>query len=223
MATKSAYKLPNSLKYRHYFVIVPCTDAGPFPFSLLAERYLCPHESGDASVLESLTYGEPKPLRLIQTSGVASLPPEKLAHGGWILVPIARDEAHFVFVKQNSLFDYNKKLSAQEMERNFGFRPAIAGSKYDEPLKYMHCAIVRPRGGGFRFPVDMLRYDRCYPYKVEDADLISKMTYELDPGPNAVRIITHSENSKPNWTDGRWHSFGWNVEPVAYSEFLSNA
>lgn len=59
------------------------------------------------------------------------------------------------------------------------------------------------RGSG-RFPIDMLRYDRCYP---ADGHL------GLDEGePYEVRLAqVHDRGLQKRWTPQRWASFGWTL------------
>jgi hypothetical protein len=56
--------------------------------------------------------------------------------------------------------------------------------------------------GGSAFPMDMLRYDACYP---TDGDSVSAMQEIL-----GVRKVTLRSHIQPP-TDGRWRSFGWYV------------
>lgn len=60
--------------------------------------------------------------------------------------------------------------------------------------------------GNARFPVDMLRYDQCWPTSQDDI-LIAF-------GPLATRIVrlTHWDKRK-DWKpeEGRWESFQWPV------------
>lgn len=60
------------------------------------------------------------------------------------------------------------------------------------------------------FPVDMLRYDSCWPGRPEDAAAI------IDHGDfrtrRAVQLVTaHATKGYPKITDDRWSSFGWQV------------
>ena len=70
---------------------------------------------------------------------------------------------------------------------------------------YLHTFSVRGRG---RFPVDMLRYDCCYPVtgigadRLLDTDMKTERTIVL-------RRVTRTSNWEP--TEGRWSSFGWYV------------
>lgn len=64
------------------------------------------------------------------------------------------------------------------------------------------------RGSG-RFPIDMLRYDGCWPFQSTDSFAIThSFTWEHGPEPYEVRLETWQ--GKP--TVGRWRSFGWDVK-----------
>lgn len=66
------------------------------------------------------------------------------------------------------------------------------------------------------FPLDMLRYDGCFPYKQRDVIAIS----------DSLGVRGYSEKSEPvtlcsiridkkwNPTDGRWKSFLWKVQSI---------
>lgn len=69
--------------------------------------------------------------------------------------------------------------------------------------KWLHHATVR--GSGI-FPVDMLRYDSCYPASQEDA---SKL---LDDDYREIRISRTSELKGSTFTVARWQSFGWQCD-----------
>lgn len=64
------------------------------------------------------------------------------------------------------------------------------------------------------FPLDMLRYDACWPERTEDAMSIAEPTYfatrekviELNDKSRQVRLVS---NTAP--TDARWRSFMWKV------------
>lgn len=58
------------------------------------------------------------------------------------------------------------------------------------------------------FPLDMLRYDMCYPARGEDA---IAMEWDLDPNfreTRSVWLVAHASSAP---TIGRWASFGWRV------------
>jgi hypothetical protein len=73
---------------------------------------------------------------------------------------------------------------------------------------------VRGRG---TFPVDMLRYDCCYPTSSDGA--CSILTHYTDSEYNKERkvelsMVVEHKNQRP--TEARWISFGWTVENVMF-------
>jgi hypothetical protein len=65
--------------------------------------------------------------------------------------------------------------------------------------------------GKFPFPVDMLRYDVCWPVDQDSArEIEASINRERDEnGKLPLRRITLSSINLP--TEGRWESFNWNV------------
>jgi hypothetical protein len=63
--------------------------------------------------------------------------------------------------------------------------------------------------GTRHFPIDMLRYDRCFPFSQDDANNLDDHT---DPDPRRIGLAYfHSQqNNRPS--GARWKSFGWIVE-----------
>ena len=71
---------------------------------------------------------------------------------------------------------------------------------------YIRSFVVNGRGA---FPVDMLRYDHCYPETSADVDRAF-----CEKGERIVRLVTrcsgkHEAGLLP--TEGRWRSFTWPV------------
>jgi hypothetical protein len=63
------------------------------------------------------------------------------------------------------------------------------------------------------FPLDMLRYDRCFPRTGTDAETI--LPPEHLRGPRCVTLVALARDSR--WWEperGRWISFGWTVIDV---------
>ena len=62
------------------------------------------------------------------------------------------------------------------------------------------------------FPIDMLRYDSCWPATEQDSSKIVENYYEGDKCKlRSVDLLTDNHRHwKP--TDGRWQSFTWKVE-----------
>jgi hypothetical protein len=72
--------------------------------------------------------------------------------------------------------------------------------------------------GQHRFPLDMLRYDACWPEGSEDASNIS--LYERatrEPNSLGYRTVALCSGSEP--TPARWASFGWHVTDVKMRKF----
>lgn len=67
--------------------------------------------------------------------------------------------------------------------------------------------VSAPRGT--RFPVDMLRYDSCWPKLQEDANVIQwAIAGERDEG---IIVITLETVGTGAPTVERWRSFGWSI------------
>lgn len=60
------------------------------------------------------------------------------------------------------------------------------------------------------FPVDMLRYDTCWPRHEHDAAIIESSARRG----NALREHTIALKGLRPPTEGRWSSFGWKVDSV---------
>ena len=65
--------------------------------------------------------------------------------------------------------------------------------------------------GPYRFPIDMLRYDCCYPQQQIDTAAIEKSLLRERPGPFKVTLASQIIY---NPTKDRWASFGWTVTDV---------
>ncbi len=64
--------------------------------------------------------------------------------------------------------------------------------------------VVEGRGV---FPLDMLRYDECYPVNGDDAALLDSFVQERRK--IMLRSLSQMQYGKP--TVERWRSFGWSV------------
>lgn len=71
-----------------------------------------------------------------------------------------------------------------------------------------HTHKVTVEGLG-EFPIDMLRYDYCFP----DTEADSALIMDRRVGTRRVRVVQLTANKFPRWTPGRWASFGWNLVP----------
>lgn len=66
---------------------------------------------------------------------------------------------------------------------------------------YVTTFTVSGRGS---FPLDMLRYDHCWPHTGHDVDMLT------EAGPRRVVLATaHSNKHEHRITPDRWNSFGW--------------
>lgn len=63
------------------------------------------------------------------------------------------------------------------------------------------------------FPLDMLRYDYCYPCTSDDAVVIGAEDWNGKGEPRTVELSRTIAHSKVTPTEGRWASFGWRLVP----------
>ena len=70
-------------------------------------------------------------------------------------------------------------------------------------------AIIRGSGA---FPLDMLRYDQCFPASEEDSRKIAQSIEDFYKRDWMIRV---RKNSSHEFTVGRWESFGCTVETVS--------
>lgn len=90
--------------------------------------------------------------------------------------------------------------------------------KLNSPMKWRHIAKVTVRRFG-RFPIDMLRYDNCNPFREVDSSKIEEMNERVCPdGTVSIFVECYSESQQAPWTVDRWRSFGTVIEPVTESE-----
>jgi hypothetical protein len=90
--------------------------------------------------------------------------------------------------------------------------------------KYRTFAVV---SGKNVFPVDMLRYDQCFPYGSNDVYGLFESTAE-ETGIFSLILAQDSASPKGNWTPDRWRSFGWTLhesfaeayDAIAYVESM---
>jgi hypothetical protein len=65
----------------------------------------------------------------------------------------------------------------------------------------------------FRFPIDMMRYDGCFPHTEKDAGLITRNLTDL--GNNLKVTMGRYVATRANIpTEGRWESFGCKISEV---------
>lgn len=78
--------------------------------------------------------------------------------------------------------------------------------------------------GSGDFPVDMLRYDACWPYNGEDSAAIQPIAYA---GKKELRSVVLETNNPNAPTIARWNSFTWyavhGVDRLAHERVTQNA
>lgn len=69
----------------------------------------------------------------------------------------------------------------------------------------MYTTIFTVRGSG-QFPVDMLRYDGCFPSSQDDVAFAFTQRDE-----RSVTLVSYTSMKQTRVTPARWESFGWKV------------
>lgn len=69
--------------------------------------------------------------------------------------------------------------------------------------------------GSFRFPLDMLRYDQCWPAGPEDTARMEYSTESRSPEGYDITLCRWAPNGAWTPTMGRWASFNWHVDPAS--------
>lgn len=67
-------------------------------------------------------------------------------------------------------------------------------------------------GGRSDFPLDMLRYDNCYPARSEDAAAIVATIARYDGEHETIKLEKRHAGKDPNLTPDRWASFVWSLD-----------
>jgi len=71
-------------------------------------------------------------------------------------------------------------------------------------------------GDGY-FPIDMLRYDQCFPVTQHDVELIRLRHH----GTVEIRLAQHHATEQNRITNDRWESFGWFTLDIRSSKKIS--
>lgn len=74
-------------------------------------------------------------------------------------------------------------------------------------MLYEHEATVEVRGP---FPLDMLRYNRCWPVSEEDVQAMIRSLASPPKQPYRVTLKALSRSAE-HWAKARWESFGATV------------
>jgi len=84
----------------------------------------------------------------------------------------------------------------------------------------LYCQVARVEGSSY-FPLDMLRYDHCYPegdLDVTKVGLADRANFKVEPRRFVVHVARVVSNKNETWTIGRWKSFGWTCIPERCSK-----
>lgn len=65
----------------------------------------------------------------------------------------------------------------------------------------------------FLFPIDMLRYDSCFPATEKDAGEIHK-NLTANGSPLKVKVARYIDNKATKPTTARWDSFGCRISKI---------
>ena len=63
------------------------------------------------------------------------------------------------------------------------------------------------------FPVDMLRYDSCWPARGEDASNIER-SFHVPQVECKVQLCKHAKKKDKAWTPARWKSFACSIKEL---------
>ena len=80
-----------------------------------------------------------------------------------------------------------------------------------EILMYITEFVVE---GNVAFPIDMLRYDACYPADETSAIAIHSTMCDDDPAPIRISLKQRHHLKFPRITGGRWESMGWRIYDI---------
>lgn len=80
-------------------------------------------------------------------------------------------------------------------------------------------SILKVEMDGSPFPIDMLRYDSCWPADETSAHRIMESVAAYGIGPEAIYVVKEAVDRDRLWTFGRWASFGARVHPLDEMEW----
>lgn len=69
--------------------------------------------------------------------------------------------------------------------------------------------------GSGDFPVDMLRFDGCYPRTTEDAMNLKLGEFDRTKR-RSIELLMPVENRQREPSTDRWNSFGWIITEIAF-------
>ena len=71
---------------------------------------------------------------------------------------------------------------------------------------WTHTATFKGRGP---FPLDMLRYDCCWPATGDDSAKMAECAYGQPP--QEITVKCYAADRRRDFTPARWESFGWRL------------
>lgn len=88
----------------------------------------------------------------------------------------------------------------------------MKGQKLPTRMAYQHFAVITTNSA---FPLDMLRYDCCFPVAESDSRRIAEsINPRIENRPVSVLVSRFTESPEPRWNYERWHAFQCEVEAV---------
>ena len=75
-------------------------------------------------------------------------------------------------------------------------------------MRYIHEAKIQVKLG--RFPLDMLRYDCCYPASQEDAEAMAYYP-DVKQAEKSIMVCKITDSKIDSFTPDRWRSFGCEI------------
>jgi len=76
-------------------------------------------------------------------------------------------------------------------------------------IKYLQTFEVKGNGA---FPLDMLRYDRCFPATESDSRKIADTEFSVGVNTHSIKLCRYVSVRQTPTVD-RWNSFLWKVVP----------
>lgn len=88
----------------------------------------------------------------------------------------------------------------------------MKGQRLPSKIAYQHFAVITTSSG---FPVDMLRYDCCFPVAEADSRRIAEsINPRVEDRQVSILVSRFTESSEPRWTYDRWRAFQCEIESV---------
>ena len=206
-----ASKLPTPLAFETNWVAIPIAGKPNRILELMAKYLLVFEGEGDAHRIDLNKYHgvDPVPLRFRHYSASTATPPFSKEFG-WEL-RAAPEAPTFEQLNEQSYLD-------TLLYRSPVFR------KLSNKLRYIHAAEVC----SYRIPgeiLNIIRYSNCVPFAQPDAILLQDFlsngcTSLRDDRQPTIRFQVKKVwyDAKPNWYESYWHSAGWKINPISYSE-----